>query len=280
MRAGFAFFASFLPPLPGEAASPRFLLSPPFPLDLLALGALGADGFCTRFALACLLLSLTPHALHNVFGPSGPFRHNGVVCVLQCAHRFPATPGNNCPDVDASIACVIVSSRQSLVRIASRRVFFSSYTPFIHHPVPSHRVVASSPRALWFSPSPPGRRDRGGRSDDCRRVSRRARRRDDARDDANDARDTTTRASSHHRASHARVVASTRRPHPPATIARARANSMNSHPRRHRADARASRRHATHVARNTPHVTSALARESPTASRRTSTDGADHRQSP
>ena len=125
----------------------------------------------------------------------------------RCAHRFPATPGNNCPDVDASITCVIVSSRQSLVRIASRRVFFSSYTPF-HSPPRSlaHRVVASSPRALWFSPSPPGRRDRGGRSDDCRRVSRRARRRDDARDDANDARDTTTRASSHHRASHAREL--------------------------------------------------------------------------
>ena len=198
------FLRVFLTPLPGEAASPRFLLSPPFPLDLLALGALGADGFCTRFALACLLLSLTPHALHNVFGPSGPFRHNGVVCVLQCAHRFPATPGNNCPDVDASIACVIVSSRQSLVRIASRRVFFSFCTPFIHHPVPSRtessRRVFSS-RALVFPQSPGTQRERDGAI--IVDASH------DARDDATTRR-RARRRKRRERYHHARIVSSSR----------------------------------------------------------------------
>ena len=93
------------------------------------------------------------------------------MCVLQCAHRFPATPGNNCPDVDAPSPAS--SSRLSVARcIASRRVFFSSYTPFIHHPFPRAQSRRALPRALWFSPSPPGHR--GGRSGDCRRVSRRA----------------------------------------------------------------------------------------------------------
>ena len=35
-------------------------------------------------------LYLTPHALHRVFGPSGPLRHSGVFCVRQLAHTFPA----------------------------------------------------------------------------------------------------------------------------------------------------------------------------------------------
>ena len=81
---------------------------------------------------------------------------------------------------------------------------------------------------------------------------------------------------------HARIVSSSRvararrRDDTSSTIPRddsARVRDVESHPRRHRADARASRRDASPVARNTPHVTSALARESPTASRRTSTDG-------
>jgi len=46
------------------------------------------------FTLACLRLSRTPHALHSVLGPSGPLRHSGVVCVLQCAHRLPGMPGS------------------------------------------------------------------------------------------------------------------------------------------------------------------------------------------
>ena len=43
--------------------------------------------------MACRLLSRTPHALQSVLGPSGPLRQSGVVCVLQCAQRFPGMPG-------------------------------------------------------------------------------------------------------------------------------------------------------------------------------------------
>lgn len=57
-----------------------------------------------RWLLECILLSkvglaagrysgtnlpdlyLTPHALHNVFGPMGPILHCGVVSVPQCPH--------------------------------------------------------------------------------------------------------------------------------------------------------------------------------------------------
>ena len=42
--------------------------------------------------MACRLLSRTPHALQSVLGPSGPLRHSGVVCVLQCAQRLPGIP--------------------------------------------------------------------------------------------------------------------------------------------------------------------------------------------
>mmetsp|Transcript_7823 Transcript_7823/g.28569 ORF Transcript_7823/g.28569 Transcript_7823/m.28569 type:complete len:209 (-) Transcript_7823:404-1030(-) len=35
-------------------------------------------------------LNRTPHALHSVFGPSGPFLHSGVFCVRQLKHTFPA----------------------------------------------------------------------------------------------------------------------------------------------------------------------------------------------
>ena len=45
--------------------------------------------------LACRRLSRTPHALHSVLAPSGPLRHKGVVCVLQCAQRLPAMPGRS-----------------------------------------------------------------------------------------------------------------------------------------------------------------------------------------
>ena len=119
----------------------------------------------------------------------------------------------------------LVSSVARSHRIASRLLLFL-YS--FHSPPRSlaHRVVASSPRALWFFLSPPGHRERGTERLLSTRLTTRAttRRRDDARDDANDARDTTTRASSHHRASHARVVATTRRPHPPATTPRGCAN--------------------------------------------------------
>ena len=35
----------------------------------------------------------TPHALHSVFGPSGPLRQRGVFCVLQFAQVTPARGG-------------------------------------------------------------------------------------------------------------------------------------------------------------------------------------------
>lgn len=51
--------------------------------------------------LACRLLSRTPHALQSVLGPSGPLRHSGVVCVLQCAQRLPGIPGRS-PSCDGT----------------------------------------------------------------------------------------------------------------------------------------------------------------------------------
>lgn len=40
-------------------------------------------------------LNLTPHALHSVFGPSGPVRHCGVFSDAQCVHR--RTPLSSTP---------------------------------------------------------------------------------------------------------------------------------------------------------------------------------------
>mmetsp|Transcript_1834 Transcript_1834/g.8194 ORF Transcript_1834/g.8194 Transcript_1834/m.8194 type:complete len:204 (-) Transcript_1834:86-697(-) len=57
--------------------------------------------FALRFCLACRLLSRTPHALQSVLGPSGPLRHSGVVCVLQCAQRLPGIPGRS-PSCDGT----------------------------------------------------------------------------------------------------------------------------------------------------------------------------------
>ena len=56
--------------------------------------------------MACRRLSRTPHALHSVLGPSGPLRHSGVVCVLQCAQRLPGMPGRR-PELPTSSSICI-----------------------------------------------------------------------------------------------------------------------------------------------------------------------------
>ena len=44
----------------------------------------------------------TPHALHKVFGPEGPARHNGVSVAPQCTH--------DCGDVDERDAMLPVTA--------------------------------------------------------------------------------------------------------------------------------------------------------------------------
>ena len=72
---------------------------------LSLFGFLGLDAFR---CFACRRLSRTPHALHSVFGPSGPFLHSGVVCVLQCAHRFPGIPGRRSSPLGACVGTSVV----------------------------------------------------------------------------------------------------------------------------------------------------------------------------
>ena len=85
-------------------------------------------------------LKRTPHALHNVLAPVGPFLHNGVFCVRQHAHVTPAS-GNasfsrSAPGFAESDENVAERRRPASVVSSdstddlSRRRAAEAYTPF------------------------------------------------------------------------------------------------------------------------------------------------------